>query len=130
MKRISPERKSAILAKLLPSYNMAISTVAQMEGISEATFCNWCNQVKQERKPVPGVDKNSEQWPAEARFAAIVKTATLPENEEHRHSGIRYVMPAERHRRENRAPLKQRYELYRQAQKAHPKRWSGRTRNW
>lgn len=28
---------------------------------------------------MPGVDKNSEQWPAEARFAAIVETATLSE---------------------------------------------------
>ncbi|WJY16285.1 hypothetical protein PCO82_06395 [Pectobacteriaceae bacterium CE90] len=25
---------------------------------------------------MPGADKNSEQWPAEARFAAIVETAT------------------------------------------------------
>ena len=30
---------------------------------------------------MPGADKNSEQWPAEARFAAIVETATLSETE-------------------------------------------------
>ncbi|AJJ10558.1 integrase core domain protein [Yersinia rohdei] len=51
-------------------------------------------------------------------------------NEEHRHSGIRYVTPAERHRGEDRELLKKRDELYRQAQKAHPERWSGKTRNW
>ncbi|WP_457810181.1 IS3 family transposase [Providencia rustigianii] len=81
MKRISPERKAAILAKLLPPYNMTVSAVAQTEGISEATLYNWRNQAKSEGKPVPGADKNSEQWPAEARFAAIVETATLSEAE-------------------------------------------------
>ena len=81
MKRISSERKAAILAKLLPPYNMTVSSVAQTEGISEATLYNWRNQAKSEGKPVPGADKNSEQWPAEARFAAIVETATLSETE-------------------------------------------------
>jgi len=55
MKRISPERKASVLAKLLPPYNMTVSAVAQMEGISEATLYNWRNQAKQEGKPVPGV---------------------------------------------------------------------------
>ncbi|WP_294907861.1 transposase, partial [Tatumella sp. UBA2305] len=45
MKRISPERKAATLAKLLPPYNMTVAAVAQMEGISEATLYNWRNQV-------------------------------------------------------------------------------------
>lgn len=51
-------------------------------------------------------------------------------NETHRHSGIRYVTPSERHRGEDRALLKQRDKLYRSARQAHPERWSGRTRNW
>lgn len=81
MKRISPERKTSVLAKLLPPYNMTVTAVAQMEGISEATLYNWCNQAKTEGKPVPGAEKNSEQWPAEARLAVIVETATLSERE-------------------------------------------------
>ena len=60
---------------------MTVAAVAQMEGISEATLYNWCYQAKSEGKPVPGNSKNSEQWSAEARFAAIVKTATLSEAE-------------------------------------------------
>lgn len=43
MKRISPERKTSVLAKLLPPYNMTVAAVAQMEGISEATLYNWRN---------------------------------------------------------------------------------------
>lgn len=81
MKRISPERKAATLAKLLPPYNMTVAAVAQMEGISEATLYNWRNQAKAEGKPVPGNTKNSEQWSPEARFAAIVETATFSEAE-------------------------------------------------
>lgn len=60
MKRISPERKSAVLAKLLPPYNMTVSAVAQAEGIAEATLYNWRNQAKSEGKPVPGADKKTE----------------------------------------------------------------------
>ncbi|MFS7186494.1 hypothetical protein AB6848_13605 [Serratia proteamaculans] len=36
MKRISPERKNSVLAKLLPPYNMTVAAVAQMEGIYQA----------------------------------------------------------------------------------------------
>jgi hypothetical protein len=36
MKRISPERKASVLAKLLPPYNMTVTAVAQMEGIRPA----------------------------------------------------------------------------------------------
>lgn len=81
MKRISPERKASILAKLLPPYNMTVAAVAQMEGISEATLYNWRNQAKSEGKPVPGADKTTDQWSAESRFAVIVETATLSEAE-------------------------------------------------
>ena len=81
MKRISPERKTSILAKLLPPYNMTVAAVAQMEGISEATLYNWRNQTKSEGKPVPGAEKKPDQWPAEARFTVIVETAALSEAE-------------------------------------------------
>ncbi|WP_428837339.1 IS3 family transposase [Yersinia rohdei] len=81
MKRISPERKTGILAKLLPPYNMTVAAVAQMEGISEATLYNWRNQARSEGKPVPGAEKTTDQWSAEARFAVIVETATFSEAE-------------------------------------------------
>ncbi|MDF1480893.1 integrase core domain-containing protein, partial [Extensimonas sp. H3M7-6] len=51
-------------------------------------------------------------------------------NHEHRHSGIRYVSPAQRHAGEDRAILAARHELYARARQAHPARWSGKTRNW
>lgn len=68
MNRILPERKSAALAKLLQPYNMTVTVVAQMEGISEATLYYWRNKAKAEGIPVPGADKTTDQWSAEARL--------------------------------------------------------------
>lgn len=51
-------------------------------------------------------------------------------NHEHRHSRIRFVTPAERHRGEDHQVLARRHALYRQARARHPGRWSGETRNW
>ena len=51
-------------------------------------------------------------------------------NEEHRHSGIRYVTPGQRHHGEDVAILAARKRLYEAAKDAHPERWSGDTRDW
>ena len=51
-------------------------------------------------------------------------------NVEHRHSGIRYVTPAQRHAGEDHAILAARHALYMQARDGNPARWSGPTRNW
>ena len=51
-------------------------------------------------------------------------------NVDHRHSGIRYVSPAQRHSGQDQAILAARHALYTQAQQRHPARWSGNTRNW
>lgn len=51
-------------------------------------------------------------------------------NTEHRHSGIRFVTPAERHAGQDREILAQRREVYEQARARNPERWSGCIRNW
>ena len=51
-------------------------------------------------------------------------------NNEHRHSAIRYVTPAQRHRGKDVDILTKRHELYQRAKEANPERWSGKTRNW
>ena len=50
-------------------------------------------------------------------------------NHDHRHSGIRYMSPAQRHAGEDRAILAARHELYVHARERYPARWSGTTRN-
>jgi len=51
-------------------------------------------------------------------------------NDEHRHSGIRYVTPAQRHCGADHAILAARHELYLKARERNPARWSGATRDW
>lgn len=51
-------------------------------------------------------------------------------NVDHRHSGIRYVSPEQRHSGQDQAILAARHEVYTQAKARHPARWSGATRDW
>jgi transposase InsO family protein len=51
-------------------------------------------------------------------------------NTEHRHSGIRFVTPAQRHQGNDIAVLEKRHALYQQARHQNPRRWSQHTRNW
>ena len=51
-------------------------------------------------------------------------------NNVHRHSGIKYVTPAQRHAGHDRPVLTARHELYQRARQSNPRRWSGPTRDW
>jgi len=51
-------------------------------------------------------------------------------NHEHRHSGIRFVTPAQRHRHQDQDILERRAALYERARQQNPLRWKGQTRNW
>lgn len=51
-------------------------------------------------------------------------------NHEHRHSGIGYVSPAQRHDGRDHENLARRHALYLQARQRNPRRWSRQTRNW
>jgi hypothetical protein len=49
---------------------------------------------------------------------------------EHRHSGIRFVTPAQRHQGLDKSLLQRRHLVYQAARNARPECWSGATRNW
>ena len=51
-------------------------------------------------------------------------------NEEHLHSGIRFVTPASRHAGVDSVILNNRHVVYEKARLANPLRWSRQTRNW
>lgn len=51
-------------------------------------------------------------------------------NNEHRHSAIRFVTPAQRHAGQEQALLRRRNVVYETAKARYPQRWSGATRNW
>ncbi len=51
-------------------------------------------------------------------------------NYEHRHSGLKFLTPHQRHSGIDREILEKRQKLYEEAKTAHPERWSGKTRDW
>jgi transposase-like protein len=81
MSSYSPERKQAILSKLLPPNNKSVAQVAKEEGVAEQTLYNWRKQAREQGQPVPGKKSTSEQWSHETKFAVVVETAALSESE-------------------------------------------------
>ena len=51
-------------------------------------------------------------------------------NQEHRHSAIRFVTPAQRHAGDDQAILQHREQVYAAARERTPLRWKRQTRNW
>ena len=51
-------------------------------------------------------------------------------NEQHLHSGIQFVTPADRHHGLDQQQLAKRKRVYERAKRQNPGRWSGPTRNW
>ena len=51
-------------------------------------------------------------------------------NTEHRHSGLKFVTPQQRHRNEAPAIMRRRVVVYEQARARQPRRWSKGIRDW
>jgi putative transposase len=51
-------------------------------------------------------------------------------NTEHRHSGLNFVTPVQRHTHEAAAVMQQRIDVYEAARARHPRRWSREIRDW
>lgn len=51
-------------------------------------------------------------------------------NHQHKHSGLKFVTPAQRHDGRDASILQHRKQVYEAAKQRHPERWSGTTRDW
>ena len=51
-------------------------------------------------------------------------------NHQHKHSGLKFVTPAQRHDGSDAAILNHRKQVYEAAKQRHPERWTGTTRDW
>jgi len=119
----SPMKGATMLATMqklgvVPSFSRP--SVSNDNPYSEALFKTLKYTPAYPSKPFDNLDE-ARQW---------VRRFVDWYNDCHRHSGIKYVTPAQRHNGEDVAILKQRKCLYEEAKKKHPERWSGETRNW
>lgn len=77
----SPQRKEAVLKKMLPPNNQSIARLAKEEGISDATLYNWRQQARNKGKLMPDSDNTPEGWTSKDKFAAVTETAAMSEAE-------------------------------------------------
>ena len=79
--RYSPERKEAVLRKMMPPHNRSITQLAIEEGISEATLYNWRKEARSKGVLMPDGDTGPKGWNARDKFAAVMESASLNEQE-------------------------------------------------
>ena len=119
----SPMKGATMLATMqklgiVPSFSRP--SVSNDNPYSESLFKTLKYTPSYPSKPFESVEE-ARQW---------VATFVQWYNHCHRHSGIKYVTPNQRHQGEDLAILKQRKRVYEEAKKQNPERWSGVTRNW
>ena len=81
MKRYSPERKEAVLKKMLPPHSRPVAELAREEGISAVTLYAWRKEARASGRLMPDGDSTPEGWNSRDKFAAVLETASLSEAE-------------------------------------------------
>lgn len=79
--RYSPERKEAVLKKMMPPHNRSISQLAAEEGISEVTLYKWRQQARAKGILMPDADSGPQGWNARDKFAAVLESAAMNQQE-------------------------------------------------
>lgn len=119
----SPMKGATMLAKLqklgiMPSFSRP--SVSNDNPFSESLFGTLKYTPAYPGKPFNSIDE-ARSW-----VLKFVKWY----NYDHRHSGLKFVTPVERHQGVDAAILNQRKVVYEEARRMHPERWSRTTRNW
>ena len=81
MNSYSKERKEAIIRKMMPPSNKAISVLSKESGIPYGTLHTWRIKARQGGVAVPGNNKHAEEWSSEDKFAVVLETSALNEAE-------------------------------------------------
>lgn len=81
MRQYSEERKASVLNKLLPPHNKTYRELSREEGIPAPTIYTWIKKSNQVGAMNSKSVKTSVSWSVEARFSAIIETATMNETE-------------------------------------------------
>ena len=73
----SPERKAAVLTKMLPPNNVRLGQLANEEGISEATLAKWRAEARAKGRLLPDANAGPEGWTSRDKLAAVIETASM-----------------------------------------------------
>lgn len=73
----SPERKAAVIARMLPPHSQSVYQISRQEGIPANTLYGWRSQAGIPTQSAVNESKRPQEWSQDARFAALVETAPL-----------------------------------------------------
>ena len=79
--RYTPERKEAVLKKMMPPHARPISQLALEEAISKATLYKWRQQARQKGILLPDASIEPKGWSAQDKFSTVLETAAMNESE-------------------------------------------------
>jgi transposase-like protein len=79
--KYSKKRKEAVLKKMMAPHNRSIKELAAEEGITEATLYNWRNKARKQGLLLPDSDTGPSGWTARDKFAAVLESGSLNEQE-------------------------------------------------
>ena len=79
--KYSKERREAILKKMLPPESKSVSELAKETGICVATLYNWRRKAREEGRLLPDGDSSPQGWSSRDKFAAVLETASMNEEE-------------------------------------------------
>jgi len=118
-----PMKGATMLATLqwlgiVPSFSRP--RVSDDNAFSEALFSTTKNRPEYPTKPFESLDA-AREW---------VEWFVQWYNHEHLHSGINFVTPVDRHDGQDHAVLEQRKQVYEEARKRNPSRWTKDVRSW
>ena len=81
MRSYSKERKEAIVRKMMPPCNKAISELSKEAGIPYGTLHTWRKNARKGGVVVPGNGKIAEEWSSEDKFGVVLEASALNEAE-------------------------------------------------
>lgn len=78
MNKYSPEVRAAMVERMLPPENAALSKLSKETGINEETLRLWRKKAREERGiPVPGNGRRPAYWSPEDKLMAVIATAGM-----------------------------------------------------
>lgn len=77
----APERRDAVLKKMMPPNAVSIAELARSENICEQTLYGWRTKARKEGRLMPDTDLTPDGWTSRDKFAAVLETATMSEAE-------------------------------------------------
>lgn len=76
-----PERKEAVLKKMLPPNQRSIPDLAKEEGIAEPTLYAWRSKARNEGRVTPDSKNTPKGWSSRDKFAAVMETGAMSKAE-------------------------------------------------